>query len=226
LPGSASCPDLILNLRKPVGWSSFDVVRLVKRHIHGGKVGHAGTLDPFAEGVLLVCTGRETKKISLLVDSQKEYYARIRLGVETDTLDVSGAIVGRLAWKALDLEQVRRIAGRFVGEIEQVPPSFSAIQIDGQRLYKLARAGVQKTAKPRLITIHALAVSQVTPVWMDFSVVCSKGTYIRSLARDLARELGTVGFLSHLSRTRIGSYASRDSLEVTALPQYIKNRLV
>ncbi len=219
----ARCPDLVLNLRKPLGWSSFDVVRLVKKLVAGGKTGHAGTLDPFAQGVLLVCTGARTRDIAALVDAPKEYRGRMRLGITTDTLDISGTITQAQPCAPLTMEQVREAAGRFIGEIDQVPPSFSAIHVAGQRLYKLARAGVQATPEARRVTIHHLEVLAVTERWIDFTVACSKGTYIRALARDLAQSLGTVGFLSHLTRTRIGAYSLAEALEVAALPQVIQS---
>ena len=225
MPGSASGSDLILNLRKPIGWSSFDVVRLVKKQLPGIKVGHAGTLDPFAEGVLLICSGQETKSITALVNAEKEYTARLRLGFETDTLDISGKIVAQKKCPPLELEQVMHAASRFNGEIEQVPPRFSAIHFQGQRLYKLARAGVQETPEPRRVVIHCFKIVCVTESYIDFSVSCSKGTYIRSLARDFAQTLGTSGFLSHLIRTRIGAHTIQESLEVADLANHIKNRL-
>jgi tRNA pseudouridine55 synthase len=193
----------------------------VKRKIGGGKTGHAGTLDPFAEGVLLVCTGHATKKIGELVDAPKEYRGRIRLGIETDTLDMSGSVVDRMACRICDPDQVRRAVDKFVGEVDQVPPLFSALHIAGHRAYRLARSGAEISPEPRRVTIYSMDIVQIAPDLIDFSVTCSKGTYIRALARDLARELGTVGFLSHLTRTRIGDYALSDALEVTALSAHL-----
>ncbi len=194
-------------------------MRLVKKHLRGGKAGHAGTLDPFADGVLLVCTGRETRTITGLVDAEKEYQARLRLGMETDTLDISGTICARREWRLQEVAAVQEIADRFVGEIEQVPPVFSALHVDGQRSYKLARAGQLKSPEPRRVTVFSLKVARVSENSLDFTVVCSKGTYIRALARDLALALGTVGFLSRLTRTRIGPHTLQEAIEVTALPQ-------
>jgi len=193
----------------------------VKKHLRGGKAGHAGTLDPFAEGVLLVCTGRETRTIAGLVDAKKEYRARLRLGIETDTLDISGAICARKPWRIQEEADVQEIADRFIGEIEQVPPLFSALHVGGQRSYKLARAGQLPSLETRRVTIYNLKVERVTERGFDFTIVCSKGTYVRALARDLALALGTVGFLSHLTRTRIGSYTLEEAIEVTALPQML-----
>lgn len=219
----AGNPDLILPLRKPVGWSSFDVVRLVKKATGAAKVGHAGTLDPFASGLLLVCTGRATKRINELVEASKEYTGRIRLGVETDTLDISGRMIRQESIPPLDYTSVAAVAAGFVGEIEQIPPVFSALHVGGHRWYTLARAGVAETPKPRRVVIHALEVTALTPQGLDFIVTCSKGTYIRSLARDLARALGTAGFLSQLIRVRIGDHRLSDALEVTELPRHLKN---
>lgn len=174
--------------------------------------------------MLLVCTGRETRTIAGLVNSEKEYRARLRLGIETDTLDISGAICARKEWRPRDEAEVMQIAGRFVGEIEQVPPIFSALHVGGQRSYKLARSGQQTNPEARRVTVFNFTISRVTARGLDFTVVCSKGTYVRALARDLAYALGTVGFLSHLTRTRIGSYTLQEAMEVTALAQMLKTK--
>lgn len=196
---------------------------MVKKTTGAARVGHAGTLDPFASGLLLVCTGKATKRISELVEARKEYSGRIRLGVETDTLDISGRIIRQEAIPPLEPEQVAAVAAGFIGEIEQIPPSFSALHVGGRRSYTLARAGIAETPEPRRVVIDALEVTGLTPQGLDFTVTCSKGTYIRSLARDLARALGTAGFLSQLVRLRIGNFRLSDAVEVTELPRHLKN---
>ncbi|HNY91926.1 MAG TPA: tRNA pseudouridine(55) synthase TruB, partial [bacterium] len=132
----------------------------MKKHLRGGKAGHAGTLDPFADGVLLVCTGRETRTITGLVDAEKEYQARLRLGMETDTLDISGTICARREWRLQEVAAVQEIADRFVGEIEQVPPVFSAIKLGGQKMYDLARRGRQMDLPARRVSIHSIEIME------------------------------------------------------------------
>lgn len=215
--------DLILNIRKPIGWTSFDVVRLVKNKISAIRVGHAGTLDPFAEGVLLICTGKETKNIHTLISAEKEYLARIRLGYETDTLDISGHIVQKLPIPPFSEKELLNVARRFIGEIEQIPPRFSALKVDGKRWFELARAGKEGNPKPRIVKITNVRIEYFTSDTIEIRVFCSKGTYIRSLARDFATCLGTVGFLNYLQRIRIGDYTIKNAIEVTNIEKTIKN---
>jgi len=210
-------PDLVLNLNKPVGWTSFDLVRLVKHLTGGTRAGHAGTLDPFAEGVLLVCTGKETKNIQTLVDGDKEYVAQIRLGIETDTLDVTGRLIRREPLHRLTRAQVEEAMGRFTGLITQVPPRFCALKKDGQRWFDLARQGVEEEPAARTVHIHRLDLIEMAADRLRMRICCSKGTYVRSLARDLASALGTVGHLNRLERTRIGAYDLASSIAVRDL---------
>jgi tRNA pseudouridine55 synthase len=213
-PSSTENPDLILNIRKPVGWTSNDVIRWCKRRWPNKKVGHAGTLDPFAEGVLLVCIGRATRNIIALMSQEKEYLAHIQLGIETDTLDVTGQIISQKKVSDLSAEQIEQAGVGFIGEIEQEPPKFSAIQIDGQRCYKMARNGRAPVLEKRTVHIYRLESEKYKADSIMLHVVCSKGTYMRSLGRDLAATLGTVGFVRMLTRKRIGEYQLTDSLEV------------
>ena len=215
-------PDLVLNICKPAGWTSFDLVRLVKRLTGGARSGHAGTLDPFAEGVLLVCTGKETKNIQHLVDCDKEYLAQIRLGIETDTLDITGRPVRRAPVAALTRERIEEAFTRFAGPLCQVPPRFSALKKNGKRWFELARQGVEDEPSPRTIFVHELELLAMTNEVLSIRIRCSKGTYVRSLARDLAIELGTVGYLSRLERTRIGAYSLASSIAVKNLNRHIE----
>lgn len=183
----------------------------------GVKVGHAGTLDPFAEGVLLVCLGRATKRASQLMALEKQYNATLEFGIETDTLDVSGAIVQRDSEFQLQTESLNAVVSQFVGVIEQTPPSFSAVHVNGQRAYQLAREGKDVKLQSRQVTISELNVIRVNTHSAELSIRCSKGTYIRSLARDIARELGTVAYLKKLSRVRIGDYDISNAISIMTL---------
>ena len=206
----------ILNVFKPLGWSSNDVIRFLK-HRFPGKVGHAGTLDPFADGVLLVCLGKATKQVSQLMDLEKQYVATIEFGVETDTLDVSGNILKSDPRFTLKSDRLHDVVRSLIGEIEQTPPDYSAVHVNGQRAYQLAREGKSVTLQSRTVTISDMSVKHSSGNRAVLSITCSKGTYIRSLARDIARQLGTVGYLKKLSRIRIGDYVIENSVALTNL---------
>lgn len=200
--------DQIINMCKPVGWTSFDIVRRVKHRWPLDRVGHAGTLDPFAEGVLLVCVGRATKQVASLMDERKEYIATLQLGIETDTLDVTGRIVNEKRPVSHGRETIIKTAQDFIGVIEQVPPIFSALKQQGQRMYDLARRGADVQPSSRRITVYELEILQYAPPdRLCLRIVCSKGTFIRALVRDLAYALDTVAFTRALVRTRIGEFA-------------------
>ena len=223
--------DSVLNIRKPLGWSSFDVVRWVKKRCPKTKVGHAGTLDPFAEGVLLVCTGKETKKVSELMAQEKEYETKIQLGVGTDSLDVTGKIVKQIMVPDISIEQLEKTCEQYTGEIEQIPPLYSALKVNGKRAYKLARAGEEIEMPARKVYISRIVIREFKENILSLKIVCSKGTYIRSLARDFADSLDTVGYLKSLVRTRVGEYTLSASLKLgdsdSCLENYFnKNRYI
>ncbi|MBN1464260.1 tRNA pseudouridine(55) synthase TruB [candidate division KSB1 bacterium] len=206
---------LVLNLRKPIGWTSNDVVRFVKRRTRG-KVGHAGTLDPFADGVLLVCLGAATKESPRLMGLTKEYIAEMELGIETDTLDITGRILKRAPGR-FSQENMEQIVPLFIGDIEQKPPQYSALWTNGQRAYQLAREGREVELAPRTVHIHSIDLLAVADCRARLRIVCAKGTYIRSLARDMARALGTVAYLRSLTRTRVGDYTLAEAEALTRL---------
>lgn len=216
-PLEGAADGKILNLDKPGGWTSFDVVRAVRRSLKIKKVGHAGTLDPFATGVLLVCTGRATKRVPELMGFDKEYEAVIRLGVTTDTMDLTGKVSGTADFAHVTPELIDRVCEEFRGEIEQIPPMFSAIKIKGERLYKKARRGETVDRPPRAVTIHELEVKGYDAPFLSIRVVCSKGTYIRVLAHDIGERLGCGGHLTSLVRTRIGPYEIAEAGQVSEL---------
>lgn len=202
----------VLNIRKPIGWSSNDVVRWVKRRT-AEKVGHAGTLDPFADGVLLLCIGSATKKAAELMQQEKQYRAVIEFGMTTDTLDVAGAIVGH-SGASVTLDKIKTALPRFTGEIEQTPPVFSALRVNGKRAYDLARSGKEVELEKRKVRIYSIDIIDFRDRCLEINVKCAKGVYIRSLARDIAIECGSVGFLRKLTRTGIGQFSIKDSLIV------------
>ncbi len=205
----------ILNIDKPVGWTSHDVVARVRRVAGERRVGHAGTLDPLASGVLPVLLGRATRLAELIHAYSKTYVAEVRLGVATSTGDAEGAVTEEQPVPSpLQLDAV---LGQFRGDILQVPPAYSAVKVAGQRAYAVARAGGAVTLEARYVIIHSIHVLATDPLTLE--VTCGTGTYIRSLARDIARALGTVGHLTSLVRTRVGPFqlseaAALDGLDV------------
>jgi tRNA pseudouridine55 synthase len=200
--------DAVLVVDKPVGMTSFDVVRRVRRAARVKRVGHGGTLDPLASGVLPVCLGEATKLAQFLLDADKEYTFTVCFGVETDTDDAAGAVTARADAAAVDAAAVERALPAFRGAITQVPPVYSALKRAGRPLYDYARAGEAVTAEPRAVRVHALElVAFRGPADVDLRVRCSKGTYVRALARDVGRALGVGGHVTALRRTRSGPFA-------------------
>ncbi len=211
--------DGILNVRKPKGVTSFDVVRRIKRAAHLKRVGHGGTLDPMAEGVLPIYLGRATRIIEYLDDTAKTYRAVVRLGVVTDTYDADGQVLEVRDATTVTREAVERALAAFQGDILQTPPMYSALHHQGQRLYDLARAGVEVERAPRPVTIYGLTLLDWEAPLATLSVTCSKGTYVRSLAYDLGRALGCGASLDALERTRSGPFAIEDSNTLGAIEE-------
>ena len=207
----------IVLVDKPEGMSSAGAIRALKSRLDGAKVGHLGTLDPFASGLLPLCVGEATKIARYLLLEEKAYEGRIRLGRETDTLDCTGETVATANVPAVDSRELDRVRAAFVGAQRQTPPMYSALKRDGVPLYRLARRGVEVEREPRDITIHALDLSLVEPTAIDFAVRCSKGTYVRVLAADLGRALGTVAHLERLRRTAVGPFRVEDARTPDAL---------
>ncbi len=198
---------MILNINKPVGWTSFDVVKKIRSIVCEKKVGHSGTLDPFAEGVLVIGTGKDTKNLAKITNHEKEYIGSILLGTLTDTLDIEGEIIERKAVPNLSEKQIIKTLKTFIGHMNQIPPMFSAKKINGKRLYELARKKIEIKRKANLIKIISIDLINYSNNIITISVVCSKGTYIRVLAKDIAEKLGTVGHLQNLKRIRVGQYS-------------------
>lgn len=211
----------ILLLNKEIGWTSFDIVKKIKNlikerfNIKKIKVGHAGTLDPLASGLLIICTGKFTKMISTIQDQSKTYTGEITLGASTPSFDLETKINKTYNTSNITEEDVERISNSFIGEINQKPPLFSAIKIKGERLYKKARRGEEIDVKSRKVTVFSFDVKKIDIPKFTFQITCSKGTYIRSIANDFGEKLKNAGHLSSLCRTEIGKYNITDSITIT-----------
>ena len=206
--------NAVIPVWKPVDWTSFDVVKKIRNKLKPVKVGHAGTLDPFAEGVLMICTGKFTKNVELLMDKEKEYIAKIRLGEETDTLDLTGKIVNISSIPELNEECILDALNSFIGIIKQEPPMFSALKVNGKPLYRYARQGINIHRKKRAVQIYDIQLINFNKNTITLQVICGRGTYIRSLAKDISEKLNTVGSLIMLKRTRIGEYKEKHCIEI------------
>lgn len=210
----------VIAVDKPLGWTSFDAVKRIRGSLlrrigrKKFKVGHAGTLDPLATGVMIICTGRATKLIDSLQAGVKEYVATIALGATTPSFDLETEIDRTYPVDHITPELVNEALKRFVGPISQIPPSFSACKINGQRAYKKARRGEEVDLKPKLLVIDSIDLLEFTGNSLTIKVVCSKGTYIRALARDIGQALGSGAHLTALRRTRVGSVSVDQCLSV------------
>ena len=200
----------IINVRKEKGFTSFDVVAKLRGILGQKKIGHTGTLDPDATGVLPVCLGKATKVCELLTDKDKEYEAVLLLGKKTDTLDVLGTVLEEKDVTVTE-QEVRTVMQRFVGEIEQIPPMYSALKVDGKKLCDLARAGVTVERKPRKRMIYEITVKEIALPRVSFRVSCARGTYIRTLCEDIGEALGCGGCMEELLRSRVGRYSLFES---------------
>ncbi|MCB0278249.1 MAG: tRNA pseudouridine(55) synthase TruB [Calditrichaeota bacterium] len=212
----------VLLIDKPVDWTSFDVVNKIRQAIRKRgklkklKVGHAGTLDPFASGLLIICTGSKTKDIDQFMNLDKEYISVFELGKETDSYDLTGSIVNEIPTEAFDTNMIRNtITTKFLGDIEQEPPMFSAKKIEGKRLYQLARQGKTVERQKRPVRVSNFEILDYSHPDLTVQINCSKGTYIRSLAHDLGHALGTAAFCKTLQRSAIGSYRLEQALTLS-----------
>src|SRR5437867_4642076 len=209
--------DGLLNVKKAAGWTSHDVVAKLRNLLRGPRVGHAGTLDPAATGVLPVLIGRGTRIAEYLVDWDKEYRAVLRLGEATDTQDATGAVLSRSPTAGLTQEAIRTVIERFRGRLTQVPPMYSAVKVRGVPLYKVARAGRTVEREPREVTIHDIEVLGIDGRDVSLRVVCSKGTYVRTLCADIGEALGVGGHLASLERRRVGRFGLEQALSLDEL---------
>ena len=205
---------MIININKPVDWSSFDVVKKIKNITKHKKVGHGGTLDPFASGVLIIGTEKDTRSLSSITNSDKTYEAEIELGKVTNTLDTEGEVVREMPIPMMESKNIESTLHSFMGKQKQMPPMFSAKKHNGIRLYKLARMGKEIDREDIDIFISDIGLIDFNRNSIKFSVECSKGTYVRVLGKDIAERLGTVGYLTELTRTKVGDHLIDDSLSI------------
>ncbi len=211
--------ERVLLINKPLGWTSFDVVNKLRYKLKIKKIGHAGTLDPLATGLLIICTGKMTKRIDEFQAQEKEYTGKIVLGQTTPSYDLETALSEPTDISSLTHELIHAATEKFVGTIQQVPPIHSAIRVNGKRAYAFARKGKALSLNAREVSIREFEITRIEKPVVEFRVVCSKGTYIRSLARDFGEALGTVAHLSELCRIRIGEFKLTDALSWDQVPE-------
>lgn len=209
----------ILNVYKEQGYTSHDVVAKLRGIVGQKKIGHIGTLDPDATGVLPVCLGKATKVCDLLTDKDKTYRAILRLGITTDTQDISGQVIKERDPRGLKGEEVRQAILSFVGAYEQVPPMYSALKVNGKKLYELAREGKTVERKSRPVHIHEIQIQEMNLPRVEFTVTCSKGTYIRTLCHDVGEKLGVGGCMEELERIAVGRFHLRDALTLKEIQE-------
>jgi len=215
-----------LNINKPKNITSYDVIRILKKKLslkRGYKIGHGGNLDPIATGVLVVGIGKATKFLPFITDMPKEYVATIKFGVLTNTLDISGQVIDEKEVPLLKEEDLKNILKRFTGKIKQIPPSFSAVKYRGRKLYEFAREGVHIKLQPKEVTVYDIELLDFLRDKIKIRVKCSKGTYIRALARDIGEEIGTYGIVEDIIRTKVGNFDISDSIspEVESLENFL-----
>ncbi len=209
--------NVVINLNKPKDISSHKAVTKVKQLFSVKKAGHAGTLDPIATGVLIVCLNEATKITRFLSDLNKEYRVRLKFGERTDTFDVTGRIIEKKDCPPLSVADISPVLSHFMGQIKQIPPMCSAIKIGGQQLYKLARKGMNVERPERMITIYGIDLINFEQPYLDLNISCSKGTYIRTLCDDIGNDLGVGAHMVSLERTRVGSFRIEDSVSIEDL---------
>ncbi len=207
----------VLLIHKPLEWTSFDVVNKLRYKLKEKKIGHAGTLDPLATGLLIICTGKMTKRIEEYMGMEKEYTGTLVIGQTTPSHDLETDVSEPLDISSITEEQLLKSAQALTGKISQMPPLHSAIKIGGKRAYQFARKGKDVVLQPREVEVSAFDITAIRLPEVDFRIVCSKGTYIRSIARDFGDALGTGAYLSQLCRTRIGPYTLENALTIEAV---------
>jgi len=211
--------DRVLLINKPIDWTSFDVVNKLRYKLKIKKIGHAGTLDPLATGLLIICTGKMTKHVDEYQAQEKEYTGKFVLGQTTPSFDLETQVSEPQDISFISHEAIYSATTKFIGSIQQVPPIHSAIRINGKRAYAMARKGKEPELKAREVFIKEFEITNIKLPIIEFKVVCSKGTYIRSLARDFGEALGTVAYLSELCRTRIGEFKLINALSLDQVPE-------
>lgn len=207
-------PGQVMLIDKPLEWTSFDVVKKLRNKLKVRKIGHAGTLDPLATGLLIICSGKKTKQIEHYQGLEKEYTGNMMIGKTTPSFDLETIVDVEKDISAITPEAIHKAVEPFQGWVDQVPPAFSAIKVKGKRAYESAREGKELELKPRKVNIHLFEITAIELPYVSFKVVCSKGTYIRSLARDFGEHLGVGAHLTSLRRTRIGEFDVADALSI------------
>jgi tRNA pseudouridine55 synthase len=219
---TSAAEGTLLMVRKPKQWTSFDVVREVRRILGAKKAGHAGTLDPLATGLLIVGTGRRTRELGRFQDLEKEYQVVMVLGARTSSFDAETAVTERFSLDGITEDVIRTTIGGFVGEQRQVPPMYSAVKVQGRRLYKYARRGVEVERPPRPVFVRSIGVTALQLPRVSMTVVCSKGTYVRTLVDDIGLKLGCGAYVEALERTRIGGFRLEDAWSIEDLHRRIE----
>ncbi|MBI5574635.1 MAG: tRNA pseudouridine(55) synthase TruB [Elusimicrobia bacterium] len=207
----------VLLINKPSGITSYDVIRILKKKLHPKKIGHAGTLDPLASGLLIVLIDEATKQSQKFMALEKRYHVEMHLGIKTDTGDVDGKITQKSVLPELHRRKIEKILKKFEGKIKQTPPIYSAIKYKGKKLYEYARAGIKVKIKPRFVEIKKIKLLSFNRETIELRVDCSKGTYIRTLVEDIAKKLGTCATVSSLVREKIGKYSVDKALNINDL---------
>lgn len=215
----------LINVYKEPGFTSFDVVAKLRGILKQKKIGHTGTLDPMAEGVLPVCLGDATKLVELLEDRSKEYTCKMLLGTCTDTEDTTGKVISTNEVNVTDKDITDAVLS-FTGEYSQIPPMYSALKVNGKKLYELAREGIEIERKPRNITIYYIDIISIDIPYVTFKVKCSKGTYVRSLCRDIGQKLGTGGTMEHLIRNSVGHFSIENALKLHQIEELRDNNML
>ena len=206
--------DGLLIVNKPVSFSSFDIVKIVRNTTGIRKIGHTGTLDKEAEGLLVLCIGKATKLVESFMDKEKEYEAEGKLGESKDTDDASGNLIEKREVSGITASDIERILGEFVGETYQIPPMFSSIKVKGQRLYKIARSGKTVKREPRKVYVKSIDLLSYSLPYFKIRVVCGRGFYIRALIRDIGERLGVGAYTKHLVRTKLGDYTLKHAINI------------
>ena len=220
--------DGILVVNKPAGYTSHDIVSKIRKQLNIKKVGHTGTLDPLATGVLPILLGNGTKLSKYMINHDKEYIATIRLGEKTESGDLEGKVIEQKEVPSFSKEQIIEVLNNFKGKQEQIPPMYSAIKVNGKKLYEYARNGEMVVVEPRKIEIYNIELMEYHLKEIKFKVACSKGTYIRSLCEDVAEKLGTVGTMSELNRTQVGEFRIENAISIDDIEnsQIVKQRII
>ena len=213
--------DLVFPIWKPINWTSFDVVKKIRSILKMKKIGHAGTLDPFAEGILVICTGKKTTEVETIMNQKKEYKGVIKLGCRTPTLDPESKINEYKSIKKINEKELFKVKNDFIGKVKQIPPQFSAIKHKGVPMYKYARKNIRIDLKPREVNIYDFEIVNFNEDSIEFIISCGRGTYIRSIARDFALKIDTLGYLTKLQRTRIGDFNIDNVIKIENFEEWL-----